>query len=1150
MSVTINKIDQKKINNFNFNSKILGRHQGISKLLVGKLKDKDGDKYPDIMDCSPNDPKKHGQFAGPASVTQPSSKSFQPLTSKQLRLLRPEQKQVYFKESTAYQAQVKAQEELQKKLQLQQESVSQQTQKADELLRKASQADRGKPFWGWGLDKETIRIVNEIRGAKDKEAVIRKYFPLADSSSVSQRVSYYKQLTEGSTPKESYGLETGEKVIIESKDKAGVVKSVETRTGIKGGYTQTAVDLQKIREQFPKGETPIFNKEGKLVSVKSEYFGRTLEQQQYFKLATQVSTIKPGSSAQMAALADTTYRALYEEGIIPSYQPQETKVTPTKQITISLPFQTRGTAVMTPTGEFVAPKATLEYKPEQMQSFWDFANVEIPFAKKAATYIENPRIRDLKTGRERRATEEEIKQINAGTFKPSQTEMVIKPGYGDYVIAGLIPRTTGEVALTVGTLSVFGKLFKYIPKITGTAMGVFGIKSISDYSKAVSAEEKSKAAAGTLGVLGFAVPLAEVSGRFVKVRKTGLTQKELLALKNPNRRLSIKVKGETESMVAMRDIEKIRQLQIKEKQVLATPVKKGEITVEAPKLKEIVSVAKSKNYIDTQIYNPLSKKTTGNIKIKIGTDKYEIKYSFKEGSTTRIERYYKNGKYVGTDKVSNISPYGLTEPTVVPLDTELKQQLPGKARAITEVQQRYSVSKLVPKGAAKRLTKDTFFVPVSKSKATAGISGFKVRGKIQTLTITSRTTRAGPAEITDYKAVIKPGEIKELIGTKKLKPVFTKKKVETYDVFNIKERKVMEDAIGISGIGKKTPEVNIRQVTGFELGGRISITPIKAAPSPVKRILGKTFDVLKKPFVSKRGQAQLFAQRETTEPTIQILTPEQQGALQKQIQLERLAQRKAERQLAKVYLPKVEVQELNVKYPGYFLSSVSKVKTVTIPSLANLSMLGVASATSIKQAQVPSDSLFTNITNLPKVSTSERVTQFTAPSMAPRMREVPLLETPFITPRSRITPPTTPPTQIVPRPPVPPLNFGFVEEQPQKAYDAYVKIGGTMEKINRVALTMKSALSAVAERVDTSIAGEGRIKPIKKPLPPSMIKDTGSRYYDTNEYKFRTYRVRKGKATSAQPITLIEKRRYRLDSPGEKGQIKTARNINKNRFRL
>ncbi len=45
-----------------FNDVLIGRKQGLSKPLVGKLKDKDKDGYPDIMDCNPDNPKEHGVF--------------------------------------------------------------------------------------------------------------------------------------------------------------------------------------------------------------------------------------------------------------------------------------------------------------------------------------------------------------------------------------------------------------------------------------------------------------------------------------------------------------------------------------------------------------------------------------------------------------------------------------------------------------------------------------------------------------------------------------------------------------------------------------------------------------------------------------------------------------------------------------------------------------------------------------------------------------------------------------------------------------------------------------------------------------------------------------------------------------------------------
>jgi len=155
----------------------------------------------------------------------------------------------------------------------------------------------------------------------------------------------------------------------------------------------------------------------------------------------------------------------------------------------------------------------------------------------------------------------------------------------------------------------------------------------------------------------------------------------------------------------------------------------------------------------------------------------------------------------------------------------------------------------------------------------------------------------------------------------------------------------------------------------------------------------------------------------------------------------------------------------------------------------------------------------------------------------------------------QVTQQTQPPTfyfgeQPLPRP-EPEKPFGLFpdldREKPEfvkaKGYIPLVKVEGTKkpryEQLSDTPLTRESALSSVARRVDQGIEAMGKIvgaKPKTDKKTGKEIKarvlNTKDKYFKQNAYKFRGWTQRKG-AKIGLKNTLIEKRKYRLDSPRE-----------------
>ena len=113
----------------------------------------------------------------------------------------------------------------------------------------------------------------------------------------------------------------------------------------------------------------------------------------------------------------------------------------------------------------------------------------------------------------------------------------------------------------------------------------------------------------------------------------------------------------------------------------------------------------------------------------------------------------------------------------------------------------------------------------------------------------------------------------------------------------------------------------------------------------------------------------------------------------------------------------------------------------------------------------------------------------------------------------------------------------------QQGYNVFAKERNKFIRANKKPLIKKDATNLTAFLVDNTISRTGFIKSTKKnpvkpsyPIPPN--------YYKKNIKKFRTFKQKKGKKIPIKR-TLIEKRKYALDTPNEIRQITVLKELAK-----
>lgn len=123
-----------------------------------------------------------------------------------------------------------------------------------------------------------------------------------------------------------------------------------------------------------------------------------------------------------------------------------------------------------------------------------------------------------------------------------------------------------------------------------------------------------------------------------------------------------------------------------------------------------------------------------------------------------------------------------------------------------------------------------------------------------------------------------------------------------------------------------------------------------------------------------------------------------------------------------------------------------------------------------------------------------------------------------------------------------------IVSQNQIGYNVFGKSGGRFIKLNRLPLTRSDALSRGAYAVDNSTARTTKISPAIRTKKLGSIKQKEKGYYPRVTKKFRGYRI-KNRIRKGLVRTVIEKRKFAIDTKGEKKQLSLARLIKREGYK-
>jgi len=150
-------------------------------------------------------------------------------------------------------------------------------------------------------------------------------------------------------------------------------------------------------------------------------------------------------------------------------------------------------------------------------------------------------------------------------------------------------------------------------------------------------------------------------------------------------------------------------------------------------------------------------------------------------------------------------------------------------------------------------------------------------------------------------------------------------------------------------------------------------------------------------------------------------------------------------------------------------------------------------------------------------------------------------------PSVRIKPMPPKPKPVFEISPTIPFGFGktFIpaKKKKQQGYIPQAKTKtGKWKPLSKKPMHRSAALSRGARAVDNTVSAQFRIKKVKgNPLGPR------GNYFSMNQNKFRPYKVKKGKKVKLHNH-FIEKRKNRIDTPGEKMGLKLSKYTKKQRW--
>jgi len=114
------------------------------------------------------------------------------------------------------------------------------------------------------------------------------------------------------------------------------------------------------------------------------------------------------------------------------------------------------------------------------------------------------------------------------------------------------------------------------------------------------------------------------------------------------------------------------------------------------------------------------------------------------------------------------------------------------------------------------------------------------------------------------------------------------------------------------------------------------------------------------------------------------------------------------------------------------------------------------------------------------------------------------------------------------------------KSKPVPVFNVFGKSGKKFVKLNVKPLTKDDALNKGAYAIDRTTSKQFKIVPAGKTKKPSALRKSEHNYFKRSGYKFREYRIKKGRGFLIKP-KYIEKTKYGIDTRGEKSGLSIAK---------